>query len=133
MRKKTCFLNAGRAVVLAAVDMATPSCVVSNHLRLERKSGLWNCGLRDSPGSDNHSLAQRRHGSWVAHYPFFAFIFSGSWQNTRQNYLQRSTIIIMKLNNIHARIVGITDLSVSYSYEYKILLHTFEYYSNRYD
>lgn len=71
--------------------------------------------------------------TWVVHYPFFAFIFSGSWLNTRQNYLQRSTVVIMKFNNIHARIVGITDLSVSYSYEYKILLHIFEYYSNRYD
>ena len=46
--------------------------------------------------------------TWVARCPFFPSCFlSCSWLNMRRNYLQRSTVVIVKFNNIHARVVVI--------------------------
>lgn len=63
--------------------------------------------------------------SWAAHCPYFPSCFlSCLWLNSRRNYLQRSTVVIMKFISIHTRVVVIAvRIYVSCSYEYKILLN----------
>ena len=46
--------------------------------------------------------------TWAARCPYFPSCFlSCSWLNSRRNYLQRSTIVIMKFNSICTRVVVI--------------------------
>lgn len=47
--KRPSHCRIGCTVALAAVDMTAPP-LQSNHLGLEHKPGLWDCGLEDSPG-----------------------------------------------------------------------------------